>query len=140
MKDSADQGGCCPPRHILWKLNSIIALLFIQNISPFLKPFHHFVLCISAPPKKHNLIPRFSRLKVPEAGCTFWRYFDVIGSIWQSSFPIWSTAAGYGESCVWFQPVRNREIFWMNNNINNTITELLLYTLSLVDRWVKMRV
>ena len=31
------------------------------------------------------------------------------------SFQIWWTAAGYGELCVWFQPIRNGEIFWMNN-------------------------
>ena len=30
------------------------------------------------------------------------RLFDVIGSISQSSLQIWSTAAGYGELCVWF--------------------------------------
>ena len=60
MKNSADQGGCYPPRpitlseicrilHILRKLNSIIALLFIQNISPFLMEFRRFALCFSAP-------------------------------------------------------------------------------------------
>ena len=50
MKNSADQGGCYPqrPKHILRKPNSIIALLFIQNISPFLKEFRHFALCFSA--------------------------------------------------------------------------------------------
>ena len=47
MKNSAEQGGVIRPRwitpseicrilHILRKPNSIIALLFIQNISPFL--------------------------------------------------------------------------------------------------------
>ena len=34
----------------------------------------------------------------------------------EDSFQIWWTAAGYGELCVWFQPIRNGEIFWMNNN------------------------
>ena len=34
--------------HILRKPNSIIALLFIQNISPFLKEFRHFALCVFA--------------------------------------------------------------------------------------------
>ena len=58
MKNSADQGGCYPQRpkaevdnrilHILRKPNSIIALLFIQNIFPFLKEFQHFALCFSA--------------------------------------------------------------------------------------------
>ena len=37
--------------------------------------------------------------------------FDVFGSIRQSSFQIWSTAAGYGELCAWFQPIRNGKIF-----------------------------
>ena len=34
--------------HILRKPNSIIALLFIQNISSFLKEFRHYALCFSA--------------------------------------------------------------------------------------------
>ena len=66
--------------------------------------------------------------------------FDVIDSIWrrfwrhwfnnfrkaslltsliqycEDSFQIWWTAAGYGELCVWFKPIRNERIFWMNNN------------------------
>ena len=50
----------CRLLHILRKPNSIIALLFIQNISSFLKGFRHYALC--------------SRLH-------FWRHFDVIGSI-----------------------------------------------------------
>ena len=60
---STGQGGCCPQRpkaevdNILrdlqnssypTKADSIIALLFIQNISPFLKEFRHFALCFSA--------------------------------------------------------------------------------------------
>ena len=63
MKNSADQGGCYPQRpkaevdntlrdlqilHILRKPNSITALLFIQNISSFLKEIRHFALCFSA--------------------------------------------------------------------------------------------
>ena len=63
MKNSADQGGCYPERpkaevdNTLRDLqnssyptqpHSIIALLFIQNISPFLKEFRHFALCFSA--------------------------------------------------------------------------------------------
>ena len=54
----------CRILHILWKPNSIIALLFIQNISPFLKEFRHFSLCFSAHQNKHNLVPRFSRWTV----------------------------------------------------------------------------
>ena len=60
MKNSADQGGCYPQRpkaevdnttqilHILRKPNSIIALLFIENISSFLKEFRHYALSFSA--------------------------------------------------------------------------------------------
>ena len=43
----------------------------------------------------------------------------VIGSIWQNS---WSTAAAYGELCVWFLTnYRNGEIFWMNNKSHFTM-------------------
>ena len=65
MKDSAEQGGCYPQRlkvrilHILRKPNSITALLFIQNISPFLKEFCHFALCISAHQNITTLSPGF---------------------------------------------------------------------------------
>ena len=38
----------CRILHILRKANSIIALLFIQNISSFLKEFRHYALCFSA--------------------------------------------------------------------------------------------
>ena len=36
----------------------------------------------------------------------------------EDSFQIWWTAAGYGELCVWFKPIRNGKIFWMNNKFN----------------------
>ena len=39
--------------------------------------------------------------------------FDVISSIWQSSFHIWSIAAGYGELCMWFQPIINKHTLSM---------------------------
>ena len=46
-------------------------------------------------PKQLNLVPRFPRSMVQ---------YD-------------SWAAGYFELCVWFfYPIRNGEIFWMNNN------------------------
>ena len=38
----------CRILHILRKPNSIIALLFIQNVSSFLKEFRHYALCFSA--------------------------------------------------------------------------------------------
>ena len=43
------------------KPNSIIALLFIQKISSFLKEFRHYALCFSAHQTEHNFVPRFSR-------------------------------------------------------------------------------
>ena len=49
----------CRILHILRKPNSIIALLFIQNISPFLKEFRHFALCFSARQNDTTLSPRF---------------------------------------------------------------------------------
>ena len=79
MKNSADQGGCYPPRpkaevdNTLRDLQnpsyptkaeySIIALLFIQNIYPFLMEFRRFALCFSAH-QNHNLVPRFFRSTV----------------------------------------------------------------------------
>ena len=56
MKNYADRGGCYPPKpkassseiciilHIIRKPNSIIALLFIQNISRALKIYNFFLL------------------------------------------------------------------------------------------------
>ena len=60
------------------------------------RQFHHFVQTIFKQPKQLNLVPRFPRSTVQ---------YD-------------SSAAGYGELCVWFYPIRNGELFWMNNNIN----------------------
>ena len=59
----------CRILHIQQKPNSIIALLFIQNISQFLKEFHHFALCFSAWTKKRTtsspgfLSQRFNNLQ-----------------------------------------------------------------------------
>ena len=60
MKNSVDQGGCYPQRpkaevdntiqdlhNSSYPTKAIIALLFVQNISSFLKEFHHFALCFS---------------------------------------------------------------------------------------------
>ena len=35
---------------------------------------------------------------------------------WAALLRHWSTAAGYGELCMWFWPIRNREIFWLDND------------------------
>ena len=94
MKNSADQGGCYPQRprpqwitpseicripHILRKPNSIVALLFIQNISPFLKEFRHFALCFSVHQNNTTLSPgllrqRFINLQQAALLTSFWRH------------------------------------------------------------------
>ena len=69
----------CRILHILRKPKSIIALLFIQNITSFLKEFRHFALCFSAHQIQHNLIPKFSRsmlnnLQRAALLTSFWRH------------------------------------------------------------------
>ena len=98
--------------NILQKPNSIIiiALLFIQNIFPFLKEFCHFALCFSSNQNNKTLSPDF--LVNGSIICSklhFWSHFDIIGSIifstlhfWHHWFNIWSTAAGCGGLCVQF--------------------------------------
>ena len=72
----------CRILHILWKLNSIIALLFIQNISPFLKEFCHFALCFSAHQNNTTLCQVFSaNSSIICSGLQFWRHCDIISSI-----------------------------------------------------------
>ena len=121
----------CRILHVLRKPNSIIiALLFIQNIffTQTSKPTcSHFLA------NKNNTISspvffgqRFNNLQRAALLTSFWRHrFNnlqqaaLLTSLIQYdevSFQIWWTAAGYGELCVWFQPIRNGEIFWMNNN------------------------
>ena len=78
MKNSADQGGCYPQRpkaevdktlrdlqnssHIR-EPNSIIALLFIQNISSFCNDFRHFDLLYNATLSPGFLGQRFNNLQ-----------------------------------------------------------------------------
>ena len=101
----------CRIIHILRKPSSINALLFIQNISPFLNEIHHCALCfsISSP---GFLGQRFNKLQRAALLTSFWRHrlsnlqqTALLTSLVQydkDSFQIWSTAAGYGELCVWF--------------------------------------
>ena len=42
----------------------------------------------------------------------FWRHRSNMTKFFQ----IWSTVAGYDELHVWLLPIRNGEIFWINNN------------------------
>ena len=107
----------CTILHILRKPNSIIALLFVQNISPFLKEFRHFALFFLL--TKNNAISfpgflgqRFNNLQRAALLTSFWRHWfnnlqraALLTSLIQygeDSFQIWWTAAGYGELCVWF--------------------------------------
>ena len=54
-------------------------------------------------PKQLNLFPRFPRSMVQ---------YDKLSLVQYDS-----SAAGYSELCMWFFPnVRNRDIFWMDNN------------------------
>ena len=121
----------CRILHILRKPNSIIALLFIQTISSFLKEFRHYALCFSAHQYNTTLSPdflgqRFNNLRRVALLTSFWRhlfnnsrYAPLLTSLIQyceGSFQNWWTAAGCGELCVWFKPLRNGKIFWMNNN------------------------
>ena len=69
----------CRCLHILRKPNSIIALLFIQNTSEFLKEFHHFALCFLL--TKDNPISspgffgqRFNNLQRAALMTSFWRH------------------------------------------------------------------
>ena len=76
------QSEICRILHMLRKPNSIIALLFILNISPFLKEFRHYALCFSAHQNNTTLAQVFSvNGSIIWSGLHFWRHFDVIGSI-----------------------------------------------------------
>ena len=76
MKNYADRGGCYPPKpkaeaditpseiciilHIIRKPNSIIALLFIQNISRALKIYKIFFnRVLSGSPKNRSLLENY---------------------------------------------------------------------------------
>ena len=70
----------CRILHILRKANSIIALLFIQNISPFLKEFRHFALCFSAHQNSTTLSlgflgQRFNNLQRAALLTSFWHHW-----------------------------------------------------------------
>ena len=54
--------------------------------------------------------------------------FDVISSPNTKFFQMWSSATGYGELCVCFEPIRIGEIFWMNNNFIYSIIYLFYTT------------
>ena len=112
----------CRILHILRKLNSIITLLFIQNIYSFLQEFRHFALVY--PLTKCNTTlslgfrgQRLNNLQRAALLTSFWRqwfnnfrrtpFLTSLIQYGEDFFQIWWTAAGCGELCVWFKPIRN---------------------------------
>ena len=102
----------CRILHILRKPNSIIALLFIQTISSFLKEFRHYALCFSAHQYNTTLSPdflgqRFNNLRRAVLLTSLIQHgedFDVIGSIifgrlyfWRHWFNVAKFLSKFGE-------------------------------------------
>ena len=94
----------CRILHILRKPNSIIALLFIQNISSFLKEFRHSALCFSAHQTTPCLEFFFVNGSTICSGLHFSRHCDVIGSIifgglhfWRHWFNMAKALSKFGE-------------------------------------------
>ena len=113
MKNSADKGGCYSHRlkaevdntlrdlqnsSYPTKADSIIALLFIQNISPFLKDFRHSLSAFLAHQKTTISSPGFLSQRLNNLQRV--ALFTSLVQYDKDSFQIWSTAAGYGELCV----------------------------------------
>ena len=103
----------CRILHILRKPNSIIALLFIQNISSFLKEFCHYALFFFSPNITQPCLQVFSiNSSIICSGLHFWlRWFNnfwwapLLMSLIQygeDSFQVWWTAVGYSSltSCL----------------------------------------
>ena len=122
MKNPVGRGGCYPPRPKTEVDNILLALLFIPNM--FRRLFGILTLSLSN-------WATFSSLKLLKLLATIFGLTKItqsrphqrfnnlqraalLTSLIQydrPSFQIWGTTAGYGELCVWFQPIRNREIF-----------------------------
>ena len=83
----------------------IIALLFIQNISSFLKEFRHYALFFRSPNITQPCPQVFSvNGSIICSGLHFWRHFDVIGSIifgglyfWRHWFNMANVLSKFGE-------------------------------------------
>ena len=89
----------CRILHMLREPNSITALLFTQNIFPFLKECRHFTLSFCATQNNAIWSPdflcqRFNNLQQAILSTSLAQYDE-------DSFQIWSTTAVYGELCVW---------------------------------------
>ena len=99
----------CRILHILRKPNSVIALLFIQNISSFLKEFRSLFFCS---PNITLPCPQVFSVNgsIICGGLHFWRHFDVIGSIilgtlhfWRHWFNMAKILSKFGDSCwLWW--------------------------------------
>ena len=80
----------CRILYILRKPNSIIALLFIQNISSFLKEFRHFALFFRPPNITQPCHQVFSvNGSIICSRLHFWRHFDVSSSIIFGGLHFW---------------------------------------------------
>ena len=113
MKNSAYLKGCCIPRE---KAEVDNAFLDLQNSSYLMKakfnncfiiqskylptPTTFAILLFVFPLTKNNLVPCNLQWAALWTLVQYDKTFDIIGLIWQSSFQIWSTVAGYGELCV----------------------------------------
>ena len=121
----------CRILHILWKPNSIIALLFIQNISSFLKEFRHYALFLRSPNITQPCPQGFAvNGSIICSGLHFWRNFDVISSIifgglhfWRHWFNMAKILSKFGEQrlvivnyACGFNQSEIGKMFWMNNN------------------------
>ena len=88
----------------------IIILLFIQNISSFLKEF--LLTKYNTTLSPGFLGQRFNNLQRASLLTSFWRHWFnnfrraallmLLIQYGEDSFQIWCTAAGYGELCMWF--------------------------------------
>ena len=145
MKTSADQGGCYSQRpkvdNTLRDLRNSSYPTKAEFNNCFIIHSKYFLLPKGVSPLR-SLFFRSPNITQPcpqAFSVNGSIIFDVIGSIWwrfwrhrfnnfrkaplltsliqycDGSFQIWWTAAGYGELCVWFKPIRNVKIFWMNN-------------------------
>ena len=143
MKNSADQGGCYPQRpkaevdNTLRDLQNSSYPTKAEFNNCFIIHSKYFLLLKGVSPlrslffRSPNITHVFSVngsiiFDVIDAILRrFWRHWfnnfpkaPLLTSLIQyceDSFQIWWTAAGYGELCMWFKPIRNGKIFWMNN-------------------------
>ena len=98
----------CRILHIIRKPNSIIALLFIQNVSPFLtegvSPFRTLFFHL---PNITQPCPQVVSVNssIICSGLHFWRHFGIIGSITELQLAaLWKSLVQYlvNSSCLWW--------------------------------------